>query len=253
MAERDNDIDELFRDGLARHSEIPSPMGWEKLEGKLSERNGERPLPWRRMVATLLLLAGASIVWWYSVGMVDTKMETLAEDYIQEEPESSIDQTDGENIPSLSSEEAPVVEDAMRDSPPPIVNKEPAQPIRNPTTTSIAMNDEGITPERGVSRAPVITKLEPSELALPERGFSPKVNGAIHKQQEGEVAYTVTIISNGITEKPAKDNLVKEIEDKIDKLGGMVYRMDQGFADLQDAKNGLFASLTSKDGNRKSK
>lgn len=257
MAEKDKDIDALFRDGLARHSEIPSPIGWEKLQGKLSEQKGGRALPWRKMAATLLLLAGASTVWWYSIGMGDKEMETLAEDYIQEAPDSSIGQKDDGNIPSLSSEEDQVVGDTMQESPPSIVNKEQTPPAREraatPVRKSIAMNDEDIIRDRVTGKAPVITKLKPSELKLSGRNFSTKVNRTVHKQQEGEVAFTVTIISNGITEKPAKDNLVKEIEDKIDKLGGVVYRMDQGFADLQDAKNGLFASLTSKDGNKKRK
>src|SRR5690554_203400 len=104
MAEKDKDIDALFRDGLATHSEIPSPMGWEKLQGKLSEQKGGRTLPWRRIAATLLLLGGASTIWWYSVRMADKEMATLAEDYIQEEPESSIGQKDDEDIPSLSEE-----------------------------------------------------------------------------------------------------------------------------------------------------
>src|SRR5690606_27602827 len=61
-----------------------------------------------------------------------------------------------------------------------------------------------------------------------------------------EVAYKITIISNGLREKPEKESLVGEIENKIDKLGGLIGKMDQGFADLQDAKNNLFASITTR-------
>src|SRR5690606_37653744 len=61
-----------------------------------------------------------------------------------------------------------------------------------------------------------------------------------------DVTYKVTIISNGLREKPEKEGLVGEIENKIDKIGGLIVKVDQGFADLQDAKNNLFASITTR-------
>lgn len=256
MAEKDKDIDALFRAGLANHSETPSPKSWKQLQGKLSEQKNGRIVFWRRIAATLLLLAGATSIWWYSVRMTDNEIKTLAEEYIQGEPGSSVSQKNEADVPS-SSEENRMLRDTVQDTLLNPVNKEQTQPIRRsvsiPVRETVAVNDQDVVPARVMEKAPAITKLGSSGPELPEMDFSPRINRTIHQEQEGEVAYTVTIISNGITEKPVRDNLVKEIEDKIDKLGGVVYRMDQGFADLQDAKNGLFASLTSKDGNKKSK
>ena len=255
MAEKDKDIDALFRAGLAHHSETPSPRSWQQLQGKLSEqKNGS--ISWRSIAATILLLASATSIWWYSVRMTDRQMETLAEEYIQDEPNVSVSQKDDAAIQHLPSEEGRIVEDTVRDTSLNSVNKKPTHPAKpesTPIRKTIALNDADIVPERVKEKAPRITKLEPLEPELPEVDFSPKVDGTIHKEQKEEVAYTVTIISNGITEKPNRDNLVKEIEDKIDRIGGVVYKMDQGFANLQDAKNDLFASITSKDGNEKSK
>src|SRR5690554_728199 len=238
MAEKDKDIDALFRAGLANHSETPSPNSWKQLQGRLSEQKNGRIVFWR-IAATILLLASATSIWWYGVRMTDGEMETLAEEYIQEKPSSSIGQKDDEDISSLSSEKNRIVGDTVQGTSRNSADKKPTQPmVRKPESTpirkTIALNSEDIVPERVKEKVPSMTKLEPRAPELPGMDFSPKVDGTTYKEQEGEVAYTVTIISNGITEKPARDNLVREIEDKIDKLGGVVYKMDQGFADLQD-------------------
>jgi hypothetical protein len=55
--------------------------------------------------------------------------------------------------------------------------------------------------------------------------------------------YKVKIISNGYAIQPEKEKLVGTLENKI---GGFFSKLDEGFGDLQDAKNNLFASLTTK-------
>jgi hypothetical protein len=55
--------------------------------------------------------------------------------------------------------------------------------------------------------------------------------------------YKVKIISNGYALQPEKEKLVEGLENKI---GGFFTKVDEGFGGLQDAKNNLFASLTTK-------
>jgi hypothetical protein len=65
----------------------------------------------------------------------------------------------------------------------------------------------------------------------------------VEHRPESTVEYTVKIVSRGYSTSPEKENLVDGIESKI---GGFFTKVDQGFADLQDAKDNLFASLTTK-------
>lgn len=51
------------------------------------------------------------------------------------------------------------------------------------------------------------------------------------------------IISNGFAIQPEKEQFVDELENKI---GGFFTKVDEGFGGLRDAKNNLFASLTTK-------
>ncbi len=71
-------------------------------------------------------------------------------------------------------------------------------------------------------------------------------DGGLSVEEVEEVAYKVTIISNGLSPRQEKENLVEEIENKIGQLGGLLNKVDREFAELQDSKNNLFASLTSK-------
>ncbi len=104
---------------------------------------------------------------------------------------------------------------------------------------------DAITPVREVA---LVQEVE--EIALPP--LDPKLLLAetdIQGPKEvlpQEVTYKVTIISMGMKDSPEKQTLVGEIENKIDKIGGFIGKVDQGLADLQDAKNNLFANLTAK-------
>src|SRR5690606_40477525 len=63
-----------------------------------------------------------------------------------------------------------------------------------------------------------------AELAIPDNLIA-----EADVQELNEIAYKVTIISNGLRVAPEKETLVEEIEEKIDRLGGLINKVDQGF------------------------
>jgi hypothetical protein len=65
----------------------------------------------------------------------------------------------------------------------------------------------------------------------------------IEKPEVEEPAYRVKIYSDGIKEDKS---LIKGISKKVDQVGGLIGKVDQGFADLQDAKNNFFTALITK-------
>jgi hypothetical protein len=58
-----------------------------------------------------------------------------------------------------------------------------------------------------------------------------------------EPAYRVTIISDGIKEDK---NLIADIGRKVNQVEGLLGKVDEGFANLQDAKNNLFTALVTR-------
>ncbi|MEX2591683.1 MAG: hypothetical protein WD426_02830 [Anditalea sp.] len=243
MAEKYEDIDVLFREKLADHSEKPSPLAWEKLETRLSKRR-KSPAFWMGIAASFLLLMGLVSLLWFSIRATDEQLNTLTQqEVIPEIPKK-------ENIGFEPIQEEPIALDT-EDRPSVTPGKKPAPtskrqlPIRKSETEETTTEANGTTKE-----PPLMPEIENMELPPLDPDFLIAEKGLVG-QEEIEVAYTVKIISNGISDQPEKETLVEEIENKIDKIGGLLNKADQGFADLQDAKNGLFASIITKKDNNK--
>src|SRR5690554_344405 len=241
MAEEYNDLDRLFREKLEGHSVNPSPIAWEKLQGRMAQK--KKGMAWIRIAASLLFLLGLTALLWLSVRESQQELEILAD----EEPAPEAVQE------SPLVQEAPVVGEKVEEKELPVQKK--------PSTKKTTPNPAGLNPA-----GPTLAATRPTESVPPTRDSEPEqavevielppldtellVAEAITDTSEelvtNEVTYKVTIISNGIKATPEKETLVGEIENKIEKIGGLIGKVDQGFADLQDAKNNLFASITAK-------
>jgi hypothetical protein len=237
MAKDNQDIDRLFRDRLADHSVQPSPLAWDKLEGRLSQSK-KAGVPWMRIAASFLLMGGVAVLMWLSVPTAP------------EEPDIVADQ---QPVQEITPKEAPV----MHETPAVEENKEKA-----PT---LAKKPNLIKPQQAVTK-PTLAAAEPVEdepsntVNIPIQEVAPielppldtdllVAENSLAEPEEAvyrEIEYKITIISNGISTTPQKGTLVGEIENKIDQIGGLIGKVDQGFADLQDAKNNLFASIATK-------
>lgn len=80
------------------------------------------------------------------------------------------------------------------------------------------------------------------QLQINTDGAEPLLSPEIPSEQPSE-NYTVRVVSRGYALQPEKDKLVDELETKI---GIFFTRVDEGFGELQDAKNTIFASLTTR-------
>lgn len=234
---KEKDMDKLFRDKLASHSVQPAPLAWDKLESRLS-RKKKAAFGRMRVAAAFLLLGGLAALLWLSVENTRQELDILAD---QEPVQEIIPQETApiQEIPKAADqreEESPQVKE-------PVVKKHPQKVVKpNLAVVQPAQSEPPIK-----ERLPV-QEMEPIELPLLDVDLLVAENTPASPEvtESKEVEYKVTIISNGLREKPEKENLVGEIENKIDKIGGLIGKVDQGFADLQDAKNNLFASITTK-------
>lgn len=238
MAEKYHEIDKIFREKLASHAIAPSPMSWEKLESRLSkEKKGM--VSWTRIAAAVLLLLGLSALLWQGSRVNPGELKPLAEAASDQEviQEQGPYVTETQGLPDQEKREtSSVIKLSAKKNPQKI----------------IAQNDNPVeaTEERGFQEEdiPAITILGPIDLPPLDPGLLVTENSLELPEAEATqgVEYTITIISNGIRYTPEKETLVGEIEHKIDQLGGLISKVDQGFADLQDAKNNWFASITTK-------
>ena len=80
MAERHEDIDALFRNQLAGHSEKPSPQAWRKLEGKLHNEKKGLIIPWMKIAASFFLALGLVSLLWWSLRNTERELTTVAQE-----------------------------------------------------------------------------------------------------------------------------------------------------------------------------
>ncbi|MCS5490167.1 hypothetical protein [Algoriphagus limi] len=256
MAKKNEHIDVIFREKLENHEVRPSQLAWERLENQLpkEEKSNPRIYWWAAAAAVVVIFLVGSLL--------RNPSQPFAEENLTAE---QIEST--ENQPNQAPE---VVEDLVADTSPieggeenstPVI-EEPKQEITNqkPQTTPEIKNQfeepsknliaEAQIPEKEVAeeeinQTEIIPIILPIEREIPE--LKPMdLNQAVAElktEEAEEPAYKVTIISDGIKEDK---NLIAGIGKKVDQVGGLFGKVDEGFANLQDAKNNLFASLTTR-------
>jgi hypothetical protein len=242
MVKNNKDIDVLFREKLDGHSEKPTPMAWEKIQERLDQKR-KRGIPhWMRIAATVLM-AGLGLTFIYSLISPTNNSEMIVQ-------KQFVPDTKPGKIPALEVLPKRFQEENITSSKPTTIADQ--EPVKNPkpATGKPTHNLDLIAEEVSeVASKETIPMMEVEGLDLPPLDIDLLVaDGGISVEEE-EVAYKVTIISNGLSPRKDKDNLVDEIENKIGQLGGLLNKVDREFAELQDTKNNLFASLTSRKDN----
>ena len=241
MAENNKEIDVLFRDKLAGHSEMPTPMAWERIQGRLDQKEKGGLAPWMRIAASVLLLGLGLAFIYYSLISSEYNPGRIA-------GLQSVPDTQPGSIEALEVLPEPVQEEIMSErisptlpSPEPL--KRQMQSSGKPTLNLASVVEESSE----VPLKETIPQMEVETLDLPPLDTELMIaDGEISLDEVEEIPYKVTIISNGLSPRQNKDNLVAEIENKIGQLGGLLNKVDREFGELQDSKNNLFASLTSK-------
>ncbi|TVP48802.1 MAG: hypothetical protein EA341_10375 [Mongoliibacter sp.] len=241
MAKTEKNFDQYFREKLESHQEKPSSLAWERLESQLPKKKKAGFYPLLRIAAAIVLLLSAGIVLLkWSGDDQDTpqqvaELTTLKEEGIsknQENDESVISETS----PNQKEDNSETV--TAKEPKPDVIQK---QPIR-PTTTPFKDPALGKTMAEAIAprEENKIVEMELPEITLPELKITEAV--AMNQAVEEEPAYKVIIKSRGLKEEAPKQGLIGEIEEKVEKIEGLWNKIGQGYADLQDAKENLFAN-----------
>ncbi|OYX15845.1 MAG: hypothetical protein B7Z16_12625 [Algoriphagus sp. 32-45-6] len=264
MAKQNEQLDRLFREKLEDHQEKPSMLAWERLESQLpASQSSNRGIWWAVAASASLLLVAGWFVWKNSGEIASEQL--LAEDVTTTEeltsPQKSTDQTENqaEIIEEISSEGPKEVSNSETPTIEPKTN--PSQNSSSPKSTlktlpkssseqkpqNLIAEAEVSQPEIQINTPPI--GLEINEVVLPEIQpvtILPTVAEAQSTEDEAPL-YRVNIYSDGIKKGTEPDkNLITEVGKTVGKVEGLLGKVDEGFAELQDKKNSLFASLTSR-------
>ncbi|PZX55554.1 hypothetical protein [Algoriphagus chordae] len=257
MAKEKNNLDQFFKEKLENHTEKPSALAWERLESQLPQKSKSNKGIWWAAAASLTIL--------FTIGYLVLKEGNIAVEQpmlADNSTEELIDTpTPTETNSAEVTEESPIETENSQtpeelNTKPTITTTKPANPSTTQKSKStapqnlVAMNEVKEEPkqEEPVQVIVPTLEIETPEITQPELPALEleKAVAEVTEPAQEEPAYKVKIYSSGLKEEPKDKNLIAGIGKTVNEVEGLLGKVDQGFADLQDAKNNLFASITSK-------
>jgi cytoskeletal protein RodZ len=249
MAKSDEVLDRVFREKLENHQETPSQAAWDTLASQLDTKQAtKKASSWWAIAAAITLALGAAFLFW-STGQESEIQAPLAE--AQEtttEVGTTIPMTPSPSVeaeievPSTSSVSTPnervqtgikTQQQNQVDLIAEVITQTEAVPASIPVFTAEAVPN---APEPVHSPAP----------ALPETNAvsTPSANEALAEEVG---TYRIRIYSDGLQKAaPKEKNLVTELGKAVGQVEGLLGKLDEGYEEIQEKKERLFSSLTSR-------
>ena len=259
MAKSNESFDQIFKEKLQGHQEKPSALAWERLENQLPKSKKPGAGFWWAIAASLSgLMLVAYLNWPSDVANSDQNLVATLEETPEANNISGVQASENE---ASSSENNPE-ESRVAGTNPPVETKEvqtqskPKQGAVNPKQTPKESKNQPLLAD--ASEQPEIQKeiipIPEKKIAEPELSIpnlkAPDLTKTVAEAQtktSDEPLYRVSIYSNGIKKaEPVEKNLITELGKTVGQVEGLLGKVDEGFAEIQDKKDNLFASLTSR-------
>jgi len=249
MAKSDDTLDRVFREKLENHQETPSLTAWDTLASQLDAKQAlKKASSWWAIAAAITLALGAAFLFW-STGQ-ETEIQAPLADAQEINPVVNVNplvipspSVEAEKeVPSTSSVSIPI-ERAQ-------TGIKPQQ--RNPDTfvaevitqnevvpASIAVFTAEAVPSGAEQvRTPAIPLAETKSIS------TPSANEALAEEVG---SYRIRIYSDGLQKAaPKEKNLVTELGKTVGQVESLLGKLDEGIGGIQEKKERLFSSLTSK-------
>jgi hypothetical protein len=249
MAKSDETLDRVFREKLENHQETPSLAAWDTLASQLNAKQApKKASSWWAIAAAITLALGAAFLFW------STGKETEIQAPLADAQETTTEV--GTTIPVTPS---PTIEAEKELSSVSRVvsNSKPVQTgIKTQQLNPAVLVAEVITQTEAVPASiPVFTAealpnaAEPVQSPAPALAetnavFTPSTKEA---QAEEVGTYRIRIYSDGLQKAaPKEKNLVTELGKAVGQVEGLLGKLDEGYEEIQEKKERLFSSLTSK-------
>ena len=249
MAKSDDTLDRVFREKLENHQETPSPAAWDTLASQLDPKQAPKNRnAWWAIAAAIPLILGAAFLFW-SIEQEPEKQASLAEaeeitnEVVRTIPMTPSPSVEAEKEMSSTSSVSIPIERAQ-------TGIKPQQ--RNPDTfvaevitqnevvpASIAVFTAEAVPSGAEQvRTPAIPLAETKSIS------TPSANEALAEEVG---SYRIRIYSDGLQKAaPKEKNLVTELGKTVGQVESLLGKLDEGIGGIQEKKERLFSSLTSK-------
>lgn len=250
MAKSDEVLDRVFREKLENHQETPSLAAWDTLANQLDTKQApKKASSWWAIAAAITLALGAAFLFW-STGQESEINAPLAEmQEINPQVVTTIPVTPSSTVEA--EKEAPSTSDAITTSKPVQTGIKTQQSIPSTLVAEVITQTEAVPASIPEFTAEVVPSNTPQPVhspapALPETNavFTPSTNEALAEEVG---TYRIRIYSDGLQKAaPKEKNLVTELGKAVGQVEGLLGKLDEGYEEIQEKKERLFSSLTSR-------
>ena len=252
MAKSDEELDRVFREKLENHEASPSPAAWDKLEAQLDAAKQPKKSSWWAIAAAMPLLLGLGYLIWSQAPQPEQENSVAAIEEVLEVPLVTESTPESETVVS---EEAQY-HNSLTETDIPSSGK-PVLKSSLPEGNSKAVNLENVVAEavtfpslRAVEEVTVNyateskTLLNPEPIRITTTPNTPQPTLADVEDLDG---YRIRIFSDGLKkEETPNKNLITELGKTVGQVEGLLDKLDEGLVDIQDKKDRLFSTLTSR-------
>ena len=251
MAKSDEVLDRVFREKLENHEASPRPAAWEKLEAQLDAGKHPKKNFWWAIAAAMPLLLGLGYLIWSQAPQADQESSLATTEEVLEIPPVSATTPAAEPVvseeiqkPASLAESSPfrsskpVLKSSLPQENSQKANLEPmvAEAINFPSPQTAAEATGNSTSESKIWVSP--------EPARTTTATSSQASLADAEEIDG---YRIRIFSDGLKKEEAPNkNLITELGKTVGQVEGFIDKLDDEFVEIQDKKERLFSTLTSR-------
>lgn len=252
MAKSDEVLDQVFREKLENQEASPSPAAWDKLEAQLDAAKQPKKNSWWAIAAAMPLLLGLGYLIWSQAPQPEQENSVAASEEVLEVP----------LVPeSTPKTETGVSEEAQyQNSLAETVTPSSSKPILKsslPQENSKVVNLGNVVAETVTFPSPQVAVVmevnsvtESNTLLITESTQpTPAPSSSQPNLTDGEDldGYRIRIFSDGLKKEEAPNkNLITELGKTVGQVEGLLDKLDEGLVEIQDKKERLFSSLTSR-------
>jgi hypothetical protein len=263
MAKTNEEFDRIFREKLENHQEKPSALAWERLNHQLPASKSSNRGIWWAIAASVAVVIVSGWMFWNNSGEVAQDQLLAEEDTATEGLTTTQDRptTSAESVEIPSQTELTEDQESQNQA---TVNR--SAPKQNQVNTTQNIGKEKLNPSSEIEKSQALIAMNEQstkelQVAVPpvsieiKEATLPAIQPTILQQTVAEATpadddaplYRINIYSDGIKKGAEPDkNLITEMGKTVGKVEGLLGKVDEGFADLQDKKNNLFTTLTSR-------
>ena len=251
MAKSDELLDRVFREKLENHQDSPRPVAWDKLEAQLDAAEQPKKRTWWAIAAAMPLLLGLGYLIWSQVPQETEESQLEATEEVLTIPSTSKSTPEIERLSSEPSQKPASLPEkgTSRSSKPTLKSslpqenaKEVKMESRVAEALSLPVSQTTVEEQVNSTESKTLLTAEPSRInTIPS---TPQATLADGEDLDG---YRIRIFSDGLKKEAAPTkNLITELGKTVGQVEGLLDKLDEGFVEIQDKKERLFSSLTSR-------